>query len=257
MKTNAVVALRALAVTLFLASIGWAQTTVSRCADCHFANSGEAWRWHIAEWDRSAHGREGVGCEKCHGGDPTTFEPFLAHQGMLSSQNPASPIHFTNLPKTCGGCHPGPFVAFQSSKHSDILRQGNKDAPTCVTCHGLVGAFLPSPKSLAAECARCHGAGKVAQRTDLPAEGKMMLTSVREVRESLEHAKKLIKKVTDKTRRASLEDELQQAQVPLTEAVHAGHMFVFDQLQEREEVARTRAEILLEKLENPQPSIRK
>ena len=254
MKANARVPIRVIVVSLFLASIGWAQTPVSRCADCHFANPNEAARWHLAEWDRSAHGQANVGCERCHGGNATTFESFLAHQGMLSSQNPASPVHRANLPKTCGGCHPGPFAAFQSSKHYELLRQGNKDTPTCVTCHGLVGAFLPSPKSLAAECAKCHGAGKVAPNTDLPAEGRSRLTDIREVRASLEQAKQFIKRIADKSRRTSLEDELQQAQVPLVEAVHAGHMFVFDQMQERVEAARKRTELLLEELANPHPN---
>jgi hypothetical protein len=174
---------------------------------------------------------------------------------MLSSQNPASPVHRASLPKTCGGCHPGPFAAFQSSKHYELLRQGNKDTPTCVTCHGLVGAFLPSPKALAAECAKCHGAGKVAPNTDLPAEGRLRMTDIREVRQSLEHAKKLIKRVTDKSRRTSLEDEFQQAQVPLVEAVHAGHMFVFDRMQERVDTARKRSDLLLERLANPQSPV--
>jgi hypothetical protein len=229
-----------------------AQSTLSRCADCHFANPDAPGRWHLSEWDHSAHSRAEVGCEKCHGGDPSTFESFLAHRGILDSQNPASPINRANLPQTCGGCHPGPFRAFQKSKHYELLRQGSRDTPTCVTCHGEVGAHLLSPKALASECSSCHGAGKVAPRTDLPAEGKILLTSVREVRASLDEAKALIKRVKDKGRRASLESELSDAQVPVLEAVQSAHMFVFDQMQESIGVARKRADMLLEALANPQ-----
>jgi len=231
-----------------------AQSSSSRCADCHFANPRAASRWHLSEWDHSAHGRANVGCEKCHGGNPDTFESFLAHQGMLGPQNPASPVHRSNLPKTCGACHPGPFAAFQKSRHYELLREGNPDTPTCATCHGGVGAYLLSPKALASECASCHAPGKTVPRADYPAEGKIILSSVREVRASLDEAKGLINRVKDKARRESLELELNDARVPLTEAIHAAHMFVFDQMQDRLQAARKRAELLMEQLANPQSS---
>lgn len=255
MKTKLALLLSALA--LVAAAPSEAQLGKSRCADCHFANPNSAWRWHLAEWDHSAHGRASVGCERCHGGDPTTFESFLAHQGMLSSQNPASPIHRANLPKTCGGCHPGPYAAFQKSKHYELLRAGNREAPTCVTCHGEVGAYLLSPKALFTQCSSCHGIGKVAPINDLPAEGRMMLTSVREVRESLDQARKLIRRVSEKDRRARLEVELEDARVPLAEAIESAHMFVFEPMQERLQMARKRADFLLEELANPSPLVSK
>ena len=63
----------------------------SRCADCHFANSTAASRWHLSEWDHSAHGRADVGCEGCHGGDPSTFESFLAHRGHAGRAKSGEP----------------------------------------------------------------------------------------------------------------------------------------------------------------------
>ena len=253
MKATAGVFALTLLVSALLAGTSQAQTTPSRCADCHFANPRSVSRWHLSEWDHSAHGRASVGCEKCHGGDPSTFESFLAHQGLLSAQNPASPVNRINLPKTCGACHPGPFAAFQKSRHYEMLREGNPDAPSCVTCHGNVGAFLLSPKSLYAECANCHAAGKVAPRADFPAEGKIVLISVQEVRAALDEAKTLIKRVKDKARRASLEAELEDARTPLVEAVHFAHMFVYDRMQDRLFVARKRADMLMEQVANPEP----
>jgi len=225
----------------------------SRCADCHFANLRSVSRWHLSDWDHSAHGRSGVGCEKCHGGDPTTFEDFLAHQGILSARHPASPIHRTNLAKTCGSCHPGPFAAFKQSHHYELLREGNLEAPTCATCHGDVGAYLPSPKALYGECAECHAAGKVAPRADFPAEGQIGLVAIREVRAALGEAKALIGRVKDKERRASLEAEFSDARALLLEAVHAAHMFVFERMQDRLYAARNRTDLLMERLANPHP----
>lgn len=252
MKATAAVFALTFFVTALQADSSRAQTPASRCADCHFANPRSVSRWHLSEWDHSAHGRAGVGCEKCHGGDPGTFDSFLAHQGILSVQNPASPLNRINLPKTCGGCHPGPFAAFQGSRHYELLRQGNLDTPTCVTCHGNVGAYLLSPKSLYSECANCHAAGKAAPRADFPAEGKIALISTREVRASLDEASALIRRIKDKARRGTLEAELDAARASLLEAVHSAHRFVFDRMQERLFDARRRADLLLAQLADPQ-----
>jgi hypothetical protein len=223
----------------------------SRCADCHFANPGSTPASHLADWDHSPHGRSNVGCESCHGGTPTSFEPFIAHQGILNATNPASPVHRWNLPRTCGTCHTGPFVAFQKSGHYELLRAGDRNVPTCSTCHSEAGAELLSPKGLEGQCASCHGAGKVSPNTDRPFEARLMLEGLRDSRALLRTARQFIAKVSDPARREQLEAAAQQAEVPLIEATNAGHMFVYDQLQERLDTARTRIAALWEQLANP------
>ncbi len=86
---------------------------------------------------------------------------------------------------------------------------------------------------------------------EFPAQGRALLESVREIRTLLDEAAPLIRRVNDQNRRQSLQEEYQQAEVPLIEAVNAGHSFSFSALQERREVARRRAEALIEKLANP------
>lgn len=242
---------------LLAAAAGHAQLSGSKCADCHFANPKSMPAWHQSEWDHSAHHRAGVGCEGCHGGNPRTFESFLAHQSIVKAGVFGSPLHSTNLPKTCGACHPGPYRDFQLSKHYQLLREGNEDVPTCTTCHGAVGAFTLSPKSLAAECARCHGPGKVAPRGDYPAEGKLNLEAVREVRKSLHEAKGLVRRIKDKERRADLQAELEAATFALTGAVDSAHRFVYGEMQQRMIEARKRTDLLLEELANPHPTASK
>jgi hypothetical protein len=244
----------AIALIVAIQSVGTvaAQVGVSRCADCHVANPRSVSAWHLSEWDHSRHRRAGVGCEACHSGNAGTFDSFPAHRGMLRGRDPASPIHRMNIPKTCGVCHPGPLEAFKQSKHYELLREGNRATPTCTTCHGDAGGYLPSPKALAAECLRCHGLGKVAPRTDYPPDGRIHLAKVHEVRQSLNRAAALIKRVEEKARRMRLELELQDARDSLAEAVHAAHMFVFDKMDERLRVARKRAELLLEEIARPQ-----
>ena len=240
-----------LAMTLGI-GVAAAQSTVSRCADCHFANPGSASLWHLSDWENSAHGRKGVGCEGCHGGDQTTFESLPAHRGILKSTQFGSPMHRMNIPKTCGTCHPGPFRAFQQSKHYELLREGNRDVPTCTTCHGNAGAYLLSPKALSAECFRCHGPGKVAPRTDYPPEGKIHLAMVREIRQTLDDAATLIKRIKPREARTRREAELREARESLSLAVYSAHMFVFDEMNTRLEKARARADALLMGLKTPE-----
>lgn len=230
---------------------------ISRCADCHIANiESPAAAWssfairHLNDWDHSPHQRAGVGCERCHGGDATTFEPVRAHQGMLNARNPGSPVHRANLPQTCGTCHTGPFVAFQKSEHYQRLRAGDRSVPTCSTCHGEVGATLFSPRGLEQMCATCHGPTGAHPRPGRAADAARLLGGIRDVRVTLAEARSLIRRVKDPARRQAFEEAWRQAEVPLIEAAQAGHEFVFDQLTERLATARQRAEALMDALAN-------
>ena len=77
-----------------------------------------------------------------------------------------------------------------------------------------------------------------------------MLEEVREARATLKEARALIRRVSDQTRRARLEQAAEQIDVPLTEATEAGHAFVYDAL-ERLETARRRLGALIDELANP------
>ncbi len=192
-----------------------------------------------------------MGCEACHGGNADSFEAFRAHQGILNSRNPASPVNRLNIARTCGKCHAGPFVAFQKSRHYALLRGGDDYAPSCVTCHGDVAANLLSPKGLESQCTVCHGPEGVAPRPDHPSDGRLMQEGIAEVRASLRAARDLIARIDDDTRRANLEEAYEQAEVPVIQATQSAHAFVFDDLQERLSIARERAAALLAALVNP------
>jgi len=228
-----------------------AQLQRSLCADCHFANLGGLNPRHLADWDLSSHSRNNVGCEQCHGGNPTTADSLPAHQSIVPGSRLDSPVNPRNLPRTCGVCHSGPFVGFQSSKHYLLLLNGDPLAPTCSTCHGSVETTLLSPKGLESECNQCHARGMKDAQPEYGANARILLTQVRETRTMLDSVKSLIKRVKDEKLRASLEYDYDQAQVPLIEAVYAGHTFVFENLEERLLVARTRADRLIDRLANP------
>jgi len=237
------------ALGLGIATAASAQQS-SRCADCHFARPDAPAPDHVQDWDRSPHGRNVVGCQKCHGGDETTVEPFIAHRGLLAPSNPKSPVNRTNLPSTCGGCHVGPFVAFQDSQHYQLLQSGDRRGPTCSTCHGEVAGRLLSAKALESRCSGCHGAGEVAPRAERAREVRQLYESLSVIREQLKLAESFVKRVNDKARRRELDEALEQAQVPVTRAVNAGHRFVYDELKSALAQAQTRAEELLSRLAN-------
>lgn len=222
----------------------------SRCADCHYAQSNIPAPDHLFDWDRSPHARNNVGCDKCHGGNSAVFEKTLAHRGILNSANKKSPVNRVNLPATCGGCHVGPFVAFQDSRHYELLKNGDEFGPTCSTCHDAVAGRLLSPTALEKQCSHCHGPKEVAPRAERARNARGMYESLNVVREQLKLASTMIRKVDDKQRRDDLLAEYEQAQVPLTRAINAGHKFVYNELEEYLKVAQERVETLMSRIAN-------
>jgi hypothetical protein len=217
----------------------------SACGDCHFARPEAPAQDHLLNWSTSPHGRNHVGCEKCHGGNPFTFESAPAHAGVLGAENVKSPVNRRNLPTTCGRCHVGPFVAFQDSRHYELLESGQEHGPTCSTCHETVGGRLLSAKALEARCRGCHGLNEIAPRAGRPQMARQTYERLAAVRLDFKAAEKAIKKVGDPARRMMLLDAYGQAELPLVRAIHAGHQFVYDDLTEYTAVAQRRIDALL------------
>jgi len=131
------------------------------CVECHkeaaAGNGLQIWYQNqFIHWYGSVHGRKGVACEKCHGGDPAGTDKKQAHRGVKSSKDPQSPIYYKNLPETCGSCHKGVYQQFVQSRHYKNLK-AERLAPTCTTCHGFemdIGAVRPL--QLVGRCTICH-----------------------------------------------------------------------------------------------------
>jgi cytochrome c7-like protein/cytochrome c554/c'-like protein len=223
---------------------------ISRCADCHYAQLSPPDPDHLLDWERSAHARNNVGCERCHGGNARVFEPFLAHNGILDSSDRRSPVNRANLPTTCGRCHVGAFVAFQDSRHYQLLESDDADGPTCSTCHDAVAGRLLLPKALESQCNECHGPREVAPRADRAKHAREMYEALHAVRTELKIAKQMINKVGDKQGRADLMDLYASADAPVTRAVDAGHTFVYDELQAYLATAQQRVDRLMAAINN-------
>ena len=240
------------ALSLCAASAEAQRSRSSTCADCHYAHPEAPAQDHLYNWSNSPHGRNNVGCEKCHGGDASTYEGLPAHAGILMAGNVKSPVNRRNLPTTCGACHVGPFVAFQDSRHYQLLEAGQEYGPTCSTCHETVGGRLLSPKALEGRCGSCHGLDEIAPRAGRPQLARRVYERLAALRVDLKAAQGGIKKIADPARRAAMLDAYGQAEVPLIRAVNAGHRFVYDELLEHATVAEKRVDALLMMIDSGQ-----
>lgn len=153
---GAALALAALAVSSSPALAEQAAARTSQCVECHQIEHLPLTLGHsMDDWRGSAHGRGGVGCEKCHGGDASATDAKAAHVGVLPSSDPKSKIGIEHVAATCGSCHQEQYDAYKSTGHAkEVSKEG--DAATCVTCHGAMATSLPSRIELRARCRDCH-----------------------------------------------------------------------------------------------------
>lgn len=118
------------------------------CASCHRQVKGSP---VVTIFQTSTHGRTGITCTRCHGGDASQSDKTKAHSD-----------HFIGKPDTagtlemCGRCHRQPLEFFKGSKH--VAARPNAPRLDCVECHGVhaIGAYSESFR-WTQFCAGCHG----------------------------------------------------------------------------------------------------
>jgi hypothetical protein len=218
------------------------------CADCHLATPTAPGWTHTLDWDRSPHGRADVRCSACHNGNPASYDAAQAHRGVLVPADPRSPVHRSNVSATCGTCHRGPYAAFQNSRHDALIRAGNENGPTCVTCHGETNGRVLSANGLATQCRACHGPGEAAPRAGRVATAREQYETLGVVREQIALARELVARVKDRRQREPLMAAHRSAEAALTDAIHAGHAFVYDEMTEHLRTAQRRATALMARL---------
>ena len=128
----------------------------NHCVSCHETERLPISLGHsFEEWHASAHARAGVGCEQCHGGDPSVSDAAAAHRGVLPAMEADSMVHTRRIAATCGACHPKELAAYRGTIHARQVQERGTGA-TCFTCHGSMATSLPSPSELSARCGVCH-----------------------------------------------------------------------------------------------------
>ncbi len=115
---------------------------------------------------RMAHAHNGTHaapqCIDCHG-----------KHDILSADLPASPLHFTNLARTCGQCHEQESRDVIESVHGQALAVGRRDAPTCTGCHSehkIQGLKNRSSLAISEICSQCHASERLNTKFNLPAD---------------------------------------------------------------------------------------
>lgn len=182
------------------------------CVDCHWRQDTlrqfPTWtRDHFAAWYAGAHGRAGVACNECHGGDPGASDAKAAHSGMIPSSEPTSAVHYKNLPKTCGRCHEAVYKEFARSHHYKQLIS-DQLAPTCTTCHGFQMDVDVPTHSIVERCTICHHAGKDGVRPEEAKLASAALDHVAKARQAVEKARWTIELARDQGRDTSSAEAL-------------------------------------------------
>jgi hypothetical protein len=220
---------------------------VSRCASCHFANlervpaSGM-----LGDWAQSPHGRHAVGCERCHGGDPTSEHPQEAHRGVLNPDHLLSPVNAANLASTCAPCHRANADAFGESVHQRLLVTGDRRAPTCATCHTAMRARTVSGAQLEANCGTCHPSA--AARVESAAAMRSSVETLDALRLQCDRLDADAARIVDPQDKLSIRLVLAAARYTIGEGVTAVHAFDAARVDERCAAARRQLEAVADAL---------
>ncbi len=148
------------------------------CAKCH-SDAGFLSRHKIPvahpvdSYKQSVHaravaaGKEAATCSSCHG----------SHD-IYPATDARSSVNHWKVPGTCSQCHKEIAREFNESVHGLAVKEGVRDAPVCIDCHGehlitdpkSAGSPLSAKNVSSQTCGRCHGDSRLALRYDLPAD---------------------------------------------------------------------------------------
>ena len=102
---------------------------------------------------------------------PTCKDCHDSH-GLRPINDPASPLYFANLTKTCGACHEQAAADVAGSIHGRAVAAGRRESATCIDCHSehrieqlKTGATL---RISADVCSKCHASERINTKFNLP-----------------------------------------------------------------------------------------
>ena len=132
------------------------------CAGCHEKQS--------ESYGASVHGiaiakgqLDSATCRDCHDS-----------HSVLRPASPDSPLHFSRLAQTCGGCHDAAAADVAQSVHGKAVAKGHRDAPTCTDCHSehkIMGLKTSSPMKISVDvCSNCHASERLNTKYNLPTD---------------------------------------------------------------------------------------
>ena len=182
-----------MAVLMAVRVAAQAEPRATSCTICH-ANAdvaGEASPAIVEHEKGGVHAAAGLSCHDCHGGNP---DPALADSlEAMDEAYAANPFRGApkraDVPAFCGRCHSDPAFMkrfkpgarvdqereYWTSRHGELLKQGDANVATCVDCHGTHGILSPAdvaspvhPRHVAETCSTCHSDAARMARYRLP-----------------------------------------------------------------------------------------
>ncbi|HDS74152.1 MAG TPA: hypothetical protein ENN56_01295, partial [Firmicutes bacterium] len=161
------------------------------CGTCH-SNPDVVRKYYMSAanpseaYERSAHYaalmREGDDAPEK---DPPTCSTCHGAHAVQRASNPDSPVYAAKVGELCGRCHTEIYDIYAGSVHGQAHSAGNRNAPTCVSCHGehnivttADGRDIDEIIRLSSEtCATCHADQQLIRNMGLSA---LRVTSYRE-----------------------------------------------------------------------------
>jgi cytochrome c554/c'-like protein len=208
---------------------GMAPFRNNSCVQCHSRISRSlAISNRYLDWHLSAHKIAGIGCEKCHGGDPASRDQSKAHQGVLPSSDSRSRLYQANVPETCGTCHQPIFNAFVGSAHYKKLKESGL-GPSCNSCHRhMASAVITSPAEGTTLCTFCHNSinGLLPPKPEISRNAGLVLESFARADQVMVWVNDLLEEAAAKKVDVSRErEDLRHTQGLLKEAKTGWHSF--------------------------------
>ncbi len=170
---------------LLLAGAALAQAAPNSCLECHSALDGTLQK-PAALYSDDIHRGRGIGCNGCHGGDPSTDDPEAS---MSPAKGFLGKIARTAIPKLCARCHSDAsymhkfspkqrvdqYAQYVTSVHGKRIAEGDTAAATCIDCHSVHNILAVKdqrspvyPLRLPETCAHCHADPKHMAKYKIP-----------------------------------------------------------------------------------------
>ncbi|MGB7435053.1 MAG: cytochrome b/b6 domain-containing protein, partial [Candidatus Acidiferrum sp.] len=142
------------------------------CQDCHTS---------IKDFPHPANVPK-VQCATCHDQEAKSFTTSVhSALGESACATCHGSVHeltstATLAPSKCSECHADEVKAFAGSIHGQAAKNGDHDAPNCMSCHGSIHEVKASSepdstvarKNLADTCAKCHSDAGFLSRHKIP-----------------------------------------------------------------------------------------
>jgi hypothetical protein len=163
-----------------------AEPVKNSCISCHLDVGGDL-AVPVEKVQNDVHGKHGLSCVNCHGGDATTMDMDRAMDPRKGFIKPSR----RQVAAFCGKCHSNAETMKQfnpslrvdqaslylTSVHGKKVAEGDEKPATCISCHGnhgIVAVKDPTspvyPTHVAETCSRCHADAEYMKPYKIPTD---------------------------------------------------------------------------------------